>query len=220
MSYRFGRTLVPALLFATSAALAQEPAKPSSAPAPGSETTERDAAEVQRDYWRGRGTGPGSMRGYGPGGGAGMGPGMMDPGMGRGMGPGMMGHGMMGHGMMGPDMTGPGMMGGGVGRALSLRDLDEAQRKQILQAGDELRRKHWELVGQMHEEMAKLRDASWPGKRDRAAIFAAHKRLSELRLQQIESSLDAADQVDKILKPEQRERLDRFGPWWANDETQ
>lgn len=161
----------------------------------------------------GYGRGPGMMEGYGrgygmgPGGPGGWGPGMM-------MGPGMMGHGMMGHGFMG----GP-MMGAGGGRALWSLDLDESQRKEVLKLQDEQRRKHWELMGRMHDEMAKLRDA-WltEGKRDRAALSAAHKQMGELRQQAFEASLDAADRLDQILTAEQREQLRRsVGPWWMSD---
>ncbi|HRA78479.1 MAG TPA: Spy/CpxP family protein refolding chaperone, partial [Burkholderiaceae bacterium] len=86
---------------------------------------------------------------------------------------------------------------------------------EVLKIGDELRKQRWSAMGGMHDEMAKLRDAAWAGgKRDRAAILAAHKRMSELRQQQLELSLDAAEKIDKVLKPEQRERLGRTGPWW------
>lgn len=176
------------------------------------------------------GYGPGYGSGYGPGGpgggygpGWGMGPEMMG-GSGWGMGPGMgMSPGMgMGPGMaMGPGMgmcpgmgVGPGMMGGGMGmmgpgRALGSLDLDDAQRKQLREFHQQQRRKHWALMGQMHEEMESLDDAwgSESGTRDRAAILAAHKRLAELRQQMLESRLDAADELDKILTPEQREQL-------------
>lgn len=148
------------------------------------------------------GPGAGPRGGYGPG--QGMGSAMMGGcGYGQAMGPGMMGGGMMGGGMMG--MAGP---------ALAVLGLDDAQRKEVVKIGDELRRKRWAVAGQMQDEMAKIRDAAWSGKRDRAAILAAHKRMSELGQQQLENSLDAADQVDKVLTPEQREQLGRMGPWW------
>ncbi|HEY0878650.1 MAG TPA: Spy/CpxP family protein refolding chaperone [Zeimonas sp.] len=159
----------------------------------------------------GWGMGPGMMGGRGPGGG--MGPGMMGGyGPGWGMGPGMMGGYGPGWGMA------PGMMGGrhgwgmgimGPGPALASLDLDDSQRKQLRELQQQQRRKHWELMGQMHEEMEKLQDA-WgaeSGTRDRAAILAASKRLGELRQQMLESQLDTADQLDRILTPEQHEQL-------------
>ncbi len=180
---------------------------------------------------RGSGYGPGMMRGYGPGygmgrGGYGQGPGFGGPGgggCGWGAGPGMMGGpgwgmgpGMMGPGMMGPGMMGPGMGGPGWGRgtmgpwgALASLDLDDSQRKQLRDLHQQQRRKHWALMGQMQEEMEKLQDA-WgdgAGTPDRAAILAANRRISDLRQQMLESRLDAAEQFDKILRPEQREQL-------------
>ena len=88
--------------------------------------------------------------GYGPG--HGMQPGMMGmmndcPGGGGMMGPGM---GMMG----GPGMMmGPGMMGGH--DPGSMLNLDESQQKKITQIQDELRKKHWGLMGKMNDEYAK-----------------------------------------------------------------
>lgn len=168
-----------------------------------------------------RAYGPGMMGGYGPGygmgrgGGYGQGPGFGGPGQYGGcvwgMGPGMMGG--PGWGM------GPGTMGGagpGWGRgmmgpwgAFAPLDLDDAQRKQLRELQQQQRRRHWALMGQMHEEMDKLHDA-WgaePGARDRAAILAANRRMADLRQQMLESRLDAAEQFDKILTPEQREQL-------------
>jgi Spy/CpxP family protein refolding chaperone len=139
-----------------------------------------------------------------PGAGPSGGPGMMG-----GQGPCMMGSYGMGHGM------GPGMMGFGAGRALWMLDLDDTQRSALIRIHDELRKSHWELAGKMHDEMAKLRDAfGSSGKRDRAAISAALDRISALHRQRIESALDAADRVDKVLTDAQREQLRRLAPGW------
>jgi Spy/CpxP family protein refolding chaperone len=179
----------------------------------------------------GDGYGPGMMGGYGPGygGGESYGPGGYGPGygMGRGggYGPGQgfggpgagcgwgMGHGMMG----GPGWgMGPGMMGGpgpgwhtGRWGALGSLDLDDAQRKQLRELQQQQRRKNWALMGQIQDEMDKLQDAwgSEPGTRNRAAILAANQRIAELHQQMLESRLDAAEQFEKILTPEQREQL-------------
>jgi len=152
----------------------------------------------------GPGPGPGMMGGSGPGS-QGYGPGMMG-----GYGPGGPGYG--------PGMMGGGMMGPGIGRALWSLDLTDTQRKEILQAQDELRKKNWELAGKMQDEMAKLRDAYWgAAKPDRSAISAAYKRIGELRQQRVENSLDAAERVEKVLTPEQRQQLKRWGPWWSED---
>ncbi|MFO1364831.1 MAG: Spy/CpxP family protein refolding chaperone [Burkholderiales bacterium] len=155
-----------------------------------------------------------------PGMGPGKGPGMMQ-GPGGGMGPEMMGGGGMmgeGHGMMG----GRGMMGGGMGMGhgsmmgpLMHLDLNESQRGQIFKIQDDLRRKNWDLLGQQQDEQAKLRDAYFSsGKRDRAAIVTAYKRIADLRIQRIENSLDAAERIEGVLTQQQRDQLRRYGPWW------
>ena len=184
----FVRWTVPvaAALVAASTALAQQPGPPSG-PGPGP------------------GMGPGMMQGPG-GGGGGMGPGRgMGSGGGTGPGPGGMGPG---GGMMGP--------GGGLGRLAQL-DLSESQRGQVFKIQDELRRKNWELLGKTQDEQAKLRDAYYAsGTRDRAAIITAYKRIGELRVQRIENSLDAAEKIEAVLTPQQRESLKRLGPWWMS----
>lgn len=167
---------------------------------------------------QGPGYGPGA-RGYGPGHGPGGrgawvddddgGWGMMGMMGGYGMGPGMMGGRgwSMGPGMMG----GMGMMGPGLGPIARL-DLDGGQRAQVLKIEDDLRRRNWDVMGKMQDEMAKMRDAWWSGKRDRAAILAAYKRMSDLRLTMLENSLDARDRAEALLTPQQRDQLRRFGP--------
>ena len=200
MRVRLHRSAILALtagtVLAAGVALGQQPAPPAAGTPPPA----------------GNRMGPGMMGGYGPG--YGPGPG---PGYGYRMGPGMMGGYGMGPGMMG----GYGMMGAGVGRALWALDLDDAQRKQALAIQEDLRKKQWELAGKSQEEMAKLRGGWWTsGKRDRAAILASARRLSELRQQGLEQSLDAADRLDKILTEQQREQLGRWGPWWLGDDAQ
>ena len=171
-------------------------------------------------YGYGPGHGPGYGRGHGPGQGPGwgMGPGMRggygpgygmnpdamgghDPGWG--MGPGSWGMGMgMGMGMMGP------------GRAMWLPDLSDEQRADLVKLQDEARRRQWEIAGKMHDEMAAMRAAmATPDKRDRAAALAAFDRMSALRRQGLELSLDMADRLDQVLTPDQRQRLRRWGPW-------
>ncbi len=194
------RSIVPTLMLISGVVLAQPAAAPMQPPAAGPGMMRSGGPMMG-------GPGAGPRGGYGPG--QGMGSAMMGGcGYGQAMGPGMMGPGMMGGGMMGGGMMGM------AGPALAVLGLDDAQRKEVVKIGDELRRKRWAVAGQMQDEMAKIRDAAWSGKRDRAAILAAHKRMSELGQQQLENSLDAADQVDKVLTPEQREQLGRMGPWW------
>jgi Spy/CpxP family protein refolding chaperone len=183
--------------------------------------------------------GPGSRGGFGPGNGTGYGPGYgMGPGMmggygpGYGMGPGMMGGYGMGRGMMGgygPGYgMGPGMMGGGgpgygleagmmsgLGMGpLQMLDLDATQRGKVNQISDALRKKEWQVVGQMQDEQAKLRDLYLTEKPERSAIVAAYKRLFDLRLTRVEALLDARADLDKVLTQEQRDALRRFGSGW------
>ena len=103
---------------------------------------------------------------------------------------------------------GPGMMGG----AHFSLDLNDAQRSQVNKIQDEVRRKNWDVLGKMQDEMAKLRDAYASDKPDRAAILGAYKRIGELRLQRIENTLDATEKLEGVLTKEQREQLRRSGP--------
>jgi len=145
----------------------------------------------------GWGAGNGMMHGYGAGpgmsGGYGMGPGMMDGYGGYHMGPGMIG--------------GPG--GHGLG-AIHRLDLSDAQRVQLRGIEDDLRRQNWGLMGQMQDEMAKLRDAWSTTKTDRAAVLAANKRMFELRQQMLQNRLDAQDKAEALLTPQQIEQYDRL----------
>jgi Spy/CpxP family protein refolding chaperone len=123
---------------------------------------------------------------------------------------------MMG-GMGGGMMMGPGSGMGGLWHL----DLTDAQRQQVLKIQDELRRKNWDLLGKQQDEQAKLRDAYFAsGKRDRAAIIAAYKRISDLRVQRIENSLDATEKIEGVLTQQQRDQLKRYGPWWMGDGAQ
>lgn len=153
----------------------------------------------------GWGPGNGSMRGYG------MGPGMMG---GYGMGPGMM-YGYGGN-YMGPGtMWGPG--GRGLG-AIHRLGLSDAQRVQLSRIEDDLRKKNWDLMGQMQDEMAKLRDR-WSATRiDRDAILAADKRMFEVRQQMLRNRLDAQDKAEALLTPQQKEQYDRLAAAPVDDD--
>ena len=200
-----------------------------SATVPAADPQQPAAGGYGPDYY---GMHPGMTGGYGMGYGM-MGPGMMGMSPGMMMGPGMgmmgpgMGHGMMGmmdddwdddgmmggRGMrgMGPGMMGmgPGMMGG-YGPAGAL-NLDESQQKKITQIQDELRKKHWDLMGKMNDEQAKLRQLYYySGQRDPAAIGKQYQRIQDLRRQMVESSIEAQNRTDAVLTPEQKEQMRRF----------
>lgn len=158
----------------------------------------------------GYGMGAGMMGGYG---GHGMGPGMMGGYGGYGMGPGMMG-GYHGSGM------GPGMMGGYELGAIERLDLTADQRQQLDKIEGDLRKENWALMGKMHDQMDELYEPeATSGKRDRAAILAANKRMSELRQQMLENSLNAADKAEALLTPQQREQYQRLARAWRDGDT-
>jgi Spy/CpxP family protein refolding chaperone len=122
------------------------------------------------------------------------------------MGPGMMG----GYGGYGGYGMGPGMMSGyggyGLGTIYRL-DLTADQHKQLDGIQDDLRKKNWDLMGKMQDEMSKLGNiSSAPDKQDRTAILAANKRMFELRQQMLENGLDAQDKAEALLTPQQKEQ--------------
>jgi Spy/CpxP family protein refolding chaperone len=140
--------------------------------------------------------------GYGPG--YGMGPGMMGGyGPGYGMGPGMMGGYGPGYGM------GPGMMGG-YGFAYDL-NLSAEQRSKINKIQDDVRRKHWDLMGKIQDEESRMIEQYNAEKRDDAALSAGNRKISELRQQMFDTSLEARKQMDAVLSKEQRDKLRRGG---------
>lgn len=166
----------------------------------------------------GMGAGPG-MGGAGPG----MGPGMMGMGAGAGgammdgmMGPGMMGPGMMGgmgmgmsSGMMGPgmDMTpgmGPGMMGGA--GMLAQLNLTQDQQRKINSIHDTLRRQNWDLQGKILDEQARLRDLYAQEQPDPKKVGEAYGNIANLQRQMIEQQVQAHNQTQNVLTPEQRQQ--------------
>ena len=171
-------------------------------------------ALAQRDAGPGPAT-PGATAprgpGWGPMHGWGMGPGMMG---GYGMGPGMMGGWGMGPGMGGYGM-GPGMMGGygmggdGLG-GIGMLDLSPAQRTKINAIADDLRKKHWALLGQIQDDEAKLRDLSAQAEPDPKAVGSVYVHMSKLRQQMLDAHETAMDQARAVLTPEQRGQLDRW----------
>lgn len=147
--------------------------------------------------------GPGMMGGqYGGGG-----PGMMGGHYG-GAGPGMMGgfHGG-GPGMMGGfHGGGPWMMGMHCGWIVGAVDLSRDQETRANRICDELRKKHWDLAGTMMTESERLRDLNNADKRDPAVIGQQFAKIQAIQRQMLELSIDAENQLDAVLTPEQKER--------------
>jgi Spy/CpxP family protein refolding chaperone len=139
----------------------------------------------------GHGYGMGSMMGgYAMGGdgmmgGYGIGPGMMD-GQGRGYG--------MGSGMM-----------GGSGSRADLH-LTTEQRSKIAKIQDDVRRKHWDLMGKMQDERSQMNEQFNAEPRDDAALSKSYRKMSELRQQMFDLSLAAQKEMDTVLTAEQREK--------------
>jgi Spy/CpxP family protein refolding chaperone len=149
-----------------------------------------------------QGPGQGAGPGYGPG--YGWGPGMMGgwgPGGGRGPG------------------GGPGWGGGGYGPGwgLAALNLTDEQQQKIASIQEENRRKNWEAMGQVRAEQFKLRQMTFAEKVDANAIVEQQKKVDDLRRNTLKSRLEARNQVDAILTPEQRKQHRQFGPWWLQD---
>ncbi len=143
-------------------------------------------------------------------------------GHGYGMGGGMMGsYGMGGDGMMGGYGTGPGMIGGqgrgyGMGAGMmsgygSRADLHltAEQRSKVAKIQDDVRRKHWDLMGKMQDEQSQMNEQYNADPRDDAALSKSYRKMSELRQQMFDLSLAAQKQMDTVLTAEQREKLKR-----------
>jgi Spy/CpxP family protein refolding chaperone len=109
--------------------------------------------------------------------------------------------------MMGGYGMGPGMMGGyDFGAALN---LTAEQRSQITKIQDELRLKHWELMGKMQREQLQMKELYASDKRDDAALSNSFRKMSELRQEMFDQLLSAQTQVDALLTKEQRDILKR-----------
>lgn len=142
------------------------------------------------------GMGQGMMGGYG------MGPGMMGgQGSGYGMGSGTMSGQGSGYGM------GPGMMDGYASRADL--NLTAEQRSKIANIRNDVRRKHWDLMGKMQDEQAQMNEQYHSDQRDDATLSKSHHDMSELRQQMFDLSLSARRQTDAVLTQEQRDKLKR-----------
>ncbi len=119
------------------------------------------------------------------------------------------------HGTFQPVHGFGGMMGGAGLGGLDRLDLTDEQRSQLTKIEGDLRTKNWELMGKMHDQMDDLHDLdSASGKRDRSAILAANKRMTELRQQMLENSLDATEKAEALLTPQQREQFKRYARSW------
>jgi Spy/CpxP family protein refolding chaperone len=120
-------------------------------------------------------------------------------GPGYGMGPGMMGGSDYG--------MGPGMMGG-YGTRSDL-NLTAEQRSKIAKIQNDVRRKHWDLMGKMQDEQSQMNEQYSSDQRDDATLSKSYRRMSDLRHQMFDLSLSAQTQIDAVLTKEQREKQKR-----------
>lgn len=121
-------------------------------------------------------------------------------GAGYGMGPGMMGGYGPGYGM------GPGASGSYQGLELSAD-----QRAKIAKIQQDLRTKHWALMGKMMDARFKLQELYDTDKPDATAIDQQYKEVDNLRRQMIDQSIEARNQINGVLTDKQREKLSQSG---------
>ena len=100
---------------------------------------------------------------------------------------------------------GSGMMGG-YGPRADLH-LTTEQRSKIAKIRDDVRRKHWDLMGKMQDERSQMNEQFNAEPRDDAALSASYRKMSELRQQMFDLSLAAQKQMDTVLTAEQREKM-------------
>jgi Spy/CpxP family protein refolding chaperone len=125
---------------------------------------------------------------------------------------GMMGGGYGGYGMMGGGYGGYGMMGGGYGGMLN---LSKAQRDKIQNIQQSLRKSHFAMMESMIEERQKLPELYNQENPSASKIGAVYGRIFAIQRQMIESSINARNQMNKVLTKEQREQIQQWhrGMW-------
>jgi len=110
--------------------------------------------------------------------------------------------------MMGGGMgMGGGMMGMGPYHMLNLTD---DQRSRINKMHDAQRRKHWETMGKIMDERAKLRDLYSADKLDTKRILKVQEEIDRMHRSMLEQHLNTRNQIDALLTPEQREQLKSY----------
>lgn len=114
--------------------------------------------------------------------------------------------------MMGSDMGMPmgnrGMMAGHMGFGmLSTLNLSKDQQKQIDKLHDDMRKKHWNTMGEIMNLETKLRDEYQTDKPDPKAVGEIYDEISSLRKQIVVSRVETMNKVRDLLTDEQREKL-------------
>lgn len=85
-------------------------------------------------------------------------------------------------------------MMGGYDQVSDLK-LTAEQRSKVAKIQDDVRRKHWELMGKMQDEQAQMNEQFYSDKRDDAALSKSYRKMSDLRHQMFDLSLAAAPQA-------------------------
>ena len=75
-------------------------------------------------------------------------------------------------------------------------------------------------MGQMRSEQFKLRQMYSAEKVDSAAVADQQKKVDELRRQMLKSHVEARNQINAILTPEQRKQFRQYGPGWMRGEDE
>lgn len=128
-------------------------------------------------------------------------------------------HGMMGWGddMMGMMDGGYGMMRGyGMQRYGGL-DLSADQMSKIDKIRDEIRKKHWDLMGKMMDEGVRLRELRNAEQPDPAVIGKQYAKIQDLRRQMLEQSIDAENRMEALLTKEQKDQFRKMRRWGGGE---
>jgi Spy/CpxP family protein refolding chaperone len=110
------------------------------------------------------------------------------------------------------------MMGGYGGGPITALDLKDEQRDKIFAIQEENRSKNWGVMGQLRSEQFKLRRMYYADKVDAKALGEQQKKVDDLRRQMLQSRVEARNQIEAVLTPEQRKQMRQLGPWWMQEE--
>ena len=102
----------------------------------------------------------------------------------------------------------------GAGLALDGLDLDEAQAERIETIQEDIRRAHWETIGNLRTEMFKLRRLYSADAVDPATFAEQQRKVDELRRRLTRAYIEARPSIEALLNAEQRRQFRLVGPWW------
>ena len=119
---------------------------------------------------------------------------------------------MMGGGHMGMMGQMPMMGGGHMGMMHRYKGLglSDEQKQQMNDSQHKLRKKHWEIMGQMIDQQAALRKAYANHRPDPKAVGAVYGQIFDLKRQVIEAALDAKNSIKDVLTEEQLAQLKKM----------